>query len=169
MLPCPTFRPLCHTDISCKVFAVSQVLIAAGTLSVQLAALESSLHTAVLNLTELIDQATGPEPTQALTMVALRLQQPEARAFCLCFSGLAIRRSSHLAEMHSTKIESCLLFSLQVEAWLVMRHVIVIVGAGWRNCGLVLTHMAACIKAKPLLPLMSGCPGAFCHHLPNSE
>ena len=49
----------------------------------QLATLESSLHSAVLNLTDLIDQATGPDHSHALTMVALRLQQPEV-CFLYC-------------------------------------------------------------------------------------
>ena len=48
-----------------------------GTLSAQLAALESSLHAAVLNLTDLTDEATGGDGRRALTMVALRLQQPQ--------------------------------------------------------------------------------------------
>ena len=50
----------------------------AGNLSAQLAALEASLHTAVLNLTDLTDQATGLHPTCTLTMVSLRLQNPQA-------------------------------------------------------------------------------------------
>ena len=49
-----------------------------GALTAQLAALESSLHAAVLNLTDLTDQATGSgDGRHALTMVALRLQQPQ--------------------------------------------------------------------------------------------
>lgn len=52
----------------------------AGALSAQLAALESSLHTAVLNLADLIDQAIGSSQSHAWTMVALRLQQPQGEA-----------------------------------------------------------------------------------------
>lgn len=51
--------------------------LCAGALTAQLAALESSLHAAVLNLTDLTDQATGSDGRHALTMVALRLQQPK--------------------------------------------------------------------------------------------
>ncbi|KAL3131897.1 hypothetical protein ABBQ38_007602 [Trebouxia sp. C0009 RCD-2024] len=49
-------------------------------LSGQLSALEGSLRTAVLSLTDLIDQVTGPDPAPTLNMAALRLQQNQGGA-----------------------------------------------------------------------------------------
>ena len=59
----------------------SQTLICllrfAGALSSQLATLESSLHAAILDLQSHMEQITSGDHSQVLTMLAVRLQQPE--------------------------------------------------------------------------------------------
>ena len=53
----------------------------AGVLSAQLAALESSLHSAVLQLADLIHQSREPDAQHSMTMTTLRLKTQVSVAF----------------------------------------------------------------------------------------
>ena len=72
-----------HAPLSAISAAHACMRCGAGALSSQLAALESSLHAATLELQTLIDQLTGPDHNHMLTMFAVRMQQPEVRMHVL--------------------------------------------------------------------------------------